>query len=92
MNSPAIDLHIRELLLRNLPYAQRTQIASAIEQALLRLLHEQGLPPALAQGGTIPHISIDHLQVAADAPADVVGNQIAQAIYTSLSGTISTDE
>ena len=91
MKQPVIELHIRELLLRNLPYEQRYQIADAVEQALMRLLSERGLPPALAHGGTIPHIGLDHLQIAENAQADVVGNQIAQAIYSSLSGAIPTD-
>ncbi len=91
MKQPAIDLHIGELLLRNLPYRQRYQIASAVEQALIRLLSEHGLPPALAHGGTIPHIGIEHLQVTAEAQADVVGKQIAQAIYNHLSDIVPAD-
>jgi hypothetical protein len=91
MKQPTIDLHIRELLLRNLPYGQRYQIAGAVEQALIRLLNERGLPPALARGGTIPHLGIDHLQITAGAQADVVGNQIAQAIYSSLTGAMPMD-
>jgi hypothetical protein len=85
MKRPAIDLHIDELILRNVPYAQRHLIAATVERELTRLLTEQGLPPSLAQGGNIPHLSVGNLHMAADAQADAIGLQIAQAVYSNLS-------
>ena len=86
MKQAKIDLHIGELILRDLPYAQRHSIAAAAEQELARLLTEQGLPPHLAQGGHIPHIDIGTLQLTADSRADAIGTQIAQSVYGKLSG------
>ena len=84
MNRYPIELHIEALRLRNLPYEQRHQIAAAIEQALLHIVSERGLPPSLAQGGYIPHLSIDQLPLTSGASAEAIGEQIAQAIYSKL--------
>lgn len=88
MKRSVIDLHIGELILRNVPYAQRHLVAATVEQELIRLLTEQGLPPPLAQGGNIPHISIGNLHLAADAQANAIGLQIAHAVY----GHLTNDE
>ena len=58
MNQAQINLHIEELLLRDVPYALRHRIAAAVEHELARLLSEQDLPPSITQGGYIPHIDI----------------------------------
>lgn len=85
MKRSAIDLHIDELILRNVPYAQRHLVAATVERELIRLLTERGLPPSLAQGGNIPHMSIDHVTLSADANIDALGEQIAQCIYENFS-------
>ncbi|HTK06005.1 MAG TPA: hypothetical protein VL485_02460 [Ktedonobacteraceae bacterium] len=82
-----IDLHIEELILRNLPYEQRHRIAAAVEQELQRLLTERGLPPTLAQGGTIPLLRIDPLTIAADARPGAIGAHIAENMYALLADT-----
>jgi hypothetical protein len=84
MKQTPLDLHIEELILRNLPYEQRYRIAEAFEQELTRLLTEHGLPPTLAAGGNIPHINLDHISVAAQAKPTAIGIQIAQQVYRVL--------
>ena len=84
LNRSAIDLHIDELILRDVPYAQRQRIAAAIEQELTRLLTERGVPPSLARGGFVPRIKLDDVQVAAGAKPAAIGNRIAQNIYSNL--------
>ncbi|HVB59569.1 MAG TPA: hypothetical protein VNE61_00120 [Ktedonobacteraceae bacterium] len=84
LNRPAIDLHIDELILRDVPYAQRQRIAAAIEQELTRLLTERGVPPSLARGGFVPRIKLDDIQTAAGAKPAAIGNHIAQNIYSNL--------
>jgi hypothetical protein len=81
MKRRTIDLHIDELLLRDLPHRQRTHIAAAAEQELLRLLTERGLPSSLARGGHIPQLAINAGEIAPDAKPDAIGNQIAQQLY-----------
>ncbi len=87
MNHPPIELRIEALRLRNLPYEQRHQISAAVEQALLRIVSERGLPPSLAQGGYIPRLTIDQLPLTSEASAEAIGEQIAQTIYSKLSNT-----
>jgi hypothetical protein len=81
-----VELHIGELVLRGLPYGQRDRIAAAVELELKQLLDENGLPPSLAAGGTLPQVRVDDLRLAAGAKHGVVGAQIAASIYSSLSG------
>lgn len=90
LNRPAIDLHIDELILRDMPYAQRQRIVAVIEQELTRLLSERGLPPSLAQGGFVPRIKLDDIPIAAGAKPATIGNHIAQNIYSNLAGDRST--
>lgn len=84
MNRAKIDLHIGELILRDVPYALRHRIAAAVEQELARLLSEQDLPQSIAQGGNIPQIDIGTMQLAPDAKPDAIGVQIAQSVYGNL--------
>ena len=84
MNTIPVEVRIDSLLLRNLPHEQRHQVAAAVERALQLLVSERGLPPSLVQGGYIPHLRIERLQVAEGTGADAVGEQIAQAIYSNL--------
>ena len=80
-----IDLHIEELILRDVPYAQRHRIAEAVEHELARILSEQDLPSLIAQGGHIPQIDIGPINIAANAKPGAIGAQIAQSVYGSLS-------
>ncbi len=89
---PNIELHIDELILRGVPYAQRRRIVAAIEQELTRLLGTQGLPEALVQSGTIPYIRLDDVQVEENAKPSVVGSQIARQVYGSLTANINRHE
>ncbi len=83
---PNIELHIDELVLRGLPYAQRRRIVAAIEVELTRLLGEQGLPETWAQGGTLPQIKIDTMHMADGAKPQAIGAQIARQVYGNLVG------
>ncbi|HJT59201.1 MAG TPA: hypothetical protein VJ761_22025 [Ktedonobacteraceae bacterium] len=82
-----IDLHIGELILRDVPYALRHRIAAAVEQELARLLSEQELPPSMAQDRHILQIDTGTMQLAPDAKPDAIGTQIAQSVYDSLVNT-----
>jgi hypothetical protein len=86
MKPMMIDLHIEELILRDLPYAQRYRIAAAVEQELQRLLTERGVPEKLAHGGSIPRLRVGPLSVAEDAKPGVIGARIAEEMYVQLAG------
>ena len=91
MNQALIDLHIEELILRDVPYALRYRIAAAVEHELARLLSEQDLPPSMTQGGYFPHIDIGTLHIEPDAKPGAIGAQIAQSVYSNLSNNQSQD-
>lgn len=84
MKQREIELAIEELLLRDMPPAQRQQIAATVEQELARLLREQGLPPSLSQGGHIPQVDIGTLDLAAHARAETIGLEVARNVYRHL--------
>ncbi len=81
-----VELHIGELVLRELPCGQRDRVAAAVEAELKRLLDEGGLPPSLAAGGTVPQVRVDDLRLETGARPSAVGTQIAGSIYRSLAG------
>jgi len=81
-----VELHIGELILRGLPYAERYRVAAAVEAELKRLLDDGGLPPSLAKGGTVPHVRVDDIRADVGAKPNGVGEQIAGSIYSSLVG------
>jgi hypothetical protein len=85
-NERLFVLHIQEMILYGLPYAQRYAIAAAVEGELQRLLDEVELPPEVAADLTLPEVQIGDLRLAAGAKAGEVGAQIAASIYNSLSG------
>jgi hypothetical protein len=89
MKAAQINLDIEELVLRNLPYAQRYRIAAAIEEELTRLFSEHGLPPELVHGGNtdinVPQIIIDALSVTEGMVPSMIGARIAQSMHRTLS-------
>jgi hypothetical protein len=75
-----IELQIAELILRDLPYTQRRQIAAALEDELARRLRAQNLPSNLL----IPEIQVDDLHVSSGSdPADIAA-QIAEQVVGGM--------
>lgn len=81
----SLELHIGELVLHGFPPSDRSHISAAIQQELARLLTEHGIPPALAQGGTIGRLDGGAFEIKAGTPPRIIGAHIAQAIYGGLS-------
>lgn len=84
MKQANLNLTIEQLLLPDLPYSQRVQVAAALEQAFQRLWLEQGVPAGFA--GDALALSVAKIEVDAGAPPEVMGTQIAQALYGQLGG------
>ncbi|MFN8488140.1 MAG: hypothetical protein U0350_11145 [Caldilineaceae bacterium] len=79
-----VALHIEKLVLPAVSLTARRHIVSALEQELLRLLREEGVPPELkAEQGT-HSLDASRITIAKDAKPDVIGRALAQAIYTDL--------
>jgi hypothetical protein len=80
----AIELHIDELVLHGFAASDRRTISAAVERELTRLIGEQGLPPAIRRGGERGRLDGGTFNLAAGAPAETIGAQIAQAVYAGL--------
>jgi hypothetical protein len=79
-----INVSIERLVLDGLPM-NRTQgalVQVAVETELARLLAEHGLSHLSA--GAVPRLSANSIQVTRDSKPAQLGNQIAQAIYSTL--------
>ncbi|HSD82553.1 MAG TPA: hypothetical protein VLG46_01765 [Anaerolineae bacterium] len=81
--TPAIELHIEELALHGFPAADRHPIGTAVERELARLLAERGKQSRLT-GGEIARLDGGAFAVTPNATPEMIGMQIAQAIYTGL--------
>jgi hypothetical protein len=79
-----IELAIEELVLRGYPYAQRQQIAAAIQQELARLMGAGDLPESLAEGGRIPQLDLEDAGGSLQAGPDAIGARIASQVYANL--------
>ena len=84
MTPKALDLHIEELVLDGLDGVNQAYVGVVVERELGRLFAERGLPPSLAQGGTVASLDGGTFNTVPGAPTDAVGAQIAQAVYGGL--------
>jgi hypothetical protein len=80
----AIELHIDELVLHGFAASDRHAIGVAVERELARLIGEQGLPPAIGRSGERWRLDGGAFNLAAGAPAEVIGTQVARVVYAGL--------
>jgi len=79
-----IELHIEELVLHGFSPGDRYRIAEGVEQELTRLLADQGVPESLERGREVANMDGGAFEVAPDSRAQVVGAQVAKAVYGGL--------
>ncbi len=80
-----IELRIEELILHDLPYDQRHRVAAAIEQALVHLLTERGVPADYQEG--MPPIDTAAIGVNPRLSAESIGQQVAQSVYAQITSS-----
>lgn len=80
-----IALHIEELVLHGFSAGDRYRIAQALENELKRLLEERGAPLLLAANTQVAHVSGGSFEVSPNSKAEVIGVQVARAIYGGMS-------
>jgi hypothetical protein len=85
-----VDLHIGELVLYGVDPGDREAIAGDAERELARLLAERGLPPALAQGGSV-RLEGAALTLPAGSPPGELGRAIAREAHGRISGGEAPD-
>ncbi len=81
-----IELNIERLVLDGVPLepGQGDSLRASVEVALQRLLTEGHVPPRLANGGAVPHVSGATIHLAEKADSRHLGQQIAGAIYGGM--------
>ena len=84
MNPMNLELHIEELVLHGFAPGDRYRIAEAVQAELARLFTEQGVPPSLAGSSGVARLDAGAFQVAENAKATAIGDQVAQAVYGGL--------
>lgn len=80
-----VRLRIDELVLHGFPASDRYRIAAAVETELARLLAEQGVPPGLAKGKSVPVLDTGSIRLSPDAGPQRIGTQIARSLFGGLS-------
>jgi len=80
----SVALHVEELVLMGFSPAERYQIGEAIERELTKLFIERGAPHAITRGGEIARLDGGAFEVRANSSAEMIGAQVANAIYGGL--------
>ncbi len=80
----SVKIHIEELVLQGFAPGDRHRIAAAVEQELVRLMSEGGLPRLQGNPLTLGRIKGGAFKVTAGAKPQAAGTEIAQAVFRSL--------
>ena len=83
-NARSIELHIEELLLHSFSPGDQYRIGEAVEQELSRLLADRSVPQLLERGREIANMDGGAFEVVTGSRAEVVGAQVAKAVYGRL--------
>ena len=81
-----INLHIERLILDgiNISPGQRHLLQASITTELTQLLNNSGLADGLVEGGALPRLSTNNIQLTSNKPMEL-GKQIAQSVYGGIS-------
>lgn len=79
-----IEFNIEELVLHGFAPGDRYRIGKAVERELTRLLADRGVPQSLERGGEIANMDGGAFEVVRGSRAEVVGTQVAKAVYGGL--------
>ena len=79
-----LELHIEELVLHGFAHGDRRSIGEAVRQELAALLMDQGVPRKLMQGGEAAELRGSVIHIDHGAKPDMVGRQVAAAVYGGL--------
>lgn len=84
MQRPNIELHIEELVLRDMPIRDHARLGAAVERELARLFAEGSASAQLMKGIELGSVSLPSIRMQQGASPDAVGMQVAQALYKGL--------
>jgi hypothetical protein len=81
---PSVELRIEELVLHGFAPGERYVIGDAVEQELMRLLGEQGVPVSLRCENATDEIRGAIFNMPPNAKPPAIGRQIAEAVYAGF--------
>lgn len=84
MKPQRIEINIEKLVLEGFGHADRHQIGEAVEQELIRLFTEQGIPTGLEKGGNIARLDGGAIEIAPGSKASNIGINISKSVYGGL--------
>jgi hypothetical protein len=82
-----LELHIDALVLHGFAQGDRVRIGEAVRHELARLLTQQGIPECFARDGTVAEFRGDAIRIAHGVTPEMVGKQVAGAVYGRLGTT-----
>lgn len=80
----AVELHIEELMLRGFPPSDRFHISEALQQELMRLITEQGLPGLMSNPVNMERLDGGTSKIATGAKPQAIGALLAQRLHQQL--------
>lgn len=81
-----IEVDIEELVLHGFKSGDRYRIGEAVEQELARMFADEGIPEPLEGGREVVSMDGGMFEVAEGSRAEVVGAQVAKAVYGGMRG------
>ena len=85
MKPASVELRIGELVLRGFEPGNGHRISEAVEHELARVFAEDGVPLGLAREAGIARVDGGTFEARPGMGAEVVGVQVARAVYEGLS-------
>jgi hypothetical protein len=89
---PQVDLHIEELVLHGFPHPNRHMIAAIVEEELVRLFRDAGLPLSFTENAEVARLDGGAFEITPTMGINAIGTQVARAVYGGFSdGGASTN-
>ena len=90
--TPAVQVHIDELVLHGFAPADQHRIADAVQAELAHLFAEQGISATLRQGGAANRLQGNAINITPTMRGETIGAQVARSVYGSLNPPLKSDE
>jgi hypothetical protein len=84
MKPQRIEINIEKLVLEGFEHVDRYQIGEAVEQELVRLFTEQGIPTGLEKGGNIARLDGGKIEIEPSSKVSNIGISISKSVYGGL--------
>jgi len=79
-----MEINIGKLILEGFPSHYRNRISNSIQHELIKIFRQEGIPESLMRNRDIDRINMKEMKVSSSHKPEMIGNQIAQTIYSAL--------